>query len=241
MKTHTIEIVVAKYQEDISWLSQLSPLIKRTVYDKGEAGASNSLPNIGRESHTYLHHIITRHEELSDLTIFSQGGSPEDAPALSSILNALANNLSAILAKEKFYMDLAPVIQEFSLNATWERDKKHETLGDLVKHLFDIQAEDKKYFSRGHAIFAVNKNNIFKHPISFYEKALKSVSHSIDPQEGHFMERLWKTLLSSPECYDVAQKPGEWREIIETDGVTVKRPIPFPFDEEVAGSLFVTQ
>ena len=34
------------------------------------------LPNVGRESHTYLTHIVTQYDDLSDYTIFFQGGEP---------------------------------------------------------------------------------------------------------------------------------------------------------------------
>lgn len=64
------ELVVARYDEDIDWLKQL-PNIKISVYDKGE-GESNRLPNIGRESHTYIHHIIKNYDVMNDWTLFSQ-------------------------------------------------------------------------------------------------------------------------------------------------------------------------
>ncbi|KAG1674943.1 hypothetical protein FOA52_014737 [Chlamydomonas sp. UWO 241] len=35
--------------------------------------AVEALPNIGREAHTYLHHIVSRYADLADLTIFVQG------------------------------------------------------------------------------------------------------------------------------------------------------------------------
>jgi len=75
------ELVVARYQERLDWLT---PLLKHfdliTVYNKGSALTGLDpkikqvvLRNIGREGHTYLSHIISRYESLSDETVFCQG------------------------------------------------------------------------------------------------------------------------------------------------------------------------
>jgi hypothetical protein len=34
------------------------------------------LPNVGRESHTILWHIVTNYDRLANLTVFSQGSAP---------------------------------------------------------------------------------------------------------------------------------------------------------------------
>merc|ERR1719248_86361 len=34
------------------------------------------LPNVGRESHTYLHHIVDNYENLANWTVFTQAGEP---------------------------------------------------------------------------------------------------------------------------------------------------------------------
>jgi len=69
MKT---EIVVARYNENLSWLKKLPKDIIITVYNKGNDDInipSIKLPNIGRESHTYLYHIIKNYNNLADQTI----------------------------------------------------------------------------------------------------------------------------------------------------------------------------
>jgi hypothetical protein len=73
----SIELVIARYNEDILWLNKVKNKII-TVYNKGEDNINKKfkaipLPNIGRESHTYLTHIINNYDNLADLTIFSQG------------------------------------------------------------------------------------------------------------------------------------------------------------------------
>ena len=58
---------MARYDEDVAWSALYWPLT--TVYNKGsdlelpdQRGAAPDavvrLPNVGRESHTYLHHVV---------------------------------------------------------------------------------------------------------------------------------------------------------------------------------------
>ena len=68
------EIVIARYAEDVAWAEGRSALI----YNKGSAVQTKAkqffLPNLGREAHTYLHHIISTWDDLADTTLFTQGG-----------------------------------------------------------------------------------------------------------------------------------------------------------------------
>lgn len=114
----TWDLVVAKYNEDISWISQVPMDIKVIVYNKAEFDSVNrppflklrnkviytrpyddkkeiyrdnveyhSLPNVGREGDTYLHHIITNYHKLADYTIFSQGDPFPHSPDLLKLMD----------------------------------------------------------------------------------------------------------------------------------------------------------
>lgn len=67
------EIVVAKYKEDIRWSECVHNNV--TIYSKlvNDLQQFISLPNIGREYGTYLHHMITNYDHLADKTLFVQG------------------------------------------------------------------------------------------------------------------------------------------------------------------------
>ena len=71
------ELVVAHYTENLNWLRNLPASIQKTVYTKGpEVQPEHNhlpLPNIGREAHTYLHHLVSQYDSLADWTIFCQG------------------------------------------------------------------------------------------------------------------------------------------------------------------------
>ena len=82
--TKAVELVVAAYDEDLSWLRMYANIstvyVKgKLVYGDGLGPASTlvrTLPNVGRETHTYLHHIVENYNELADVTVFTQGMAP---------------------------------------------------------------------------------------------------------------------------------------------------------------------
>lgn len=68
-----MDIVISKYKEDISWTKNFTKS-KIFIYDKsGEDNGFINLPNIGREAHTYLTHIINNYDNLGQYTCFLQG------------------------------------------------------------------------------------------------------------------------------------------------------------------------
>lgn len=72
-----INIVVARYNEDINWLLPYNDII--IIYNKGKTNFEYvfdniiNITNIGREGHTYLYHIINNYHNLANRIIFTQG------------------------------------------------------------------------------------------------------------------------------------------------------------------------
>lgn len=83
-----IEIVIARYKESIVWSDFYKSIV--TIYDKSKMSSDGMniypedynmnnvifLPNVGRESHTYLYHIVKNYDNLADVTVFTQGTVP---------------------------------------------------------------------------------------------------------------------------------------------------------------------
>jgi hypothetical protein len=74
----TLELCIAHFNEDLSWLSTNAS--NCSIYSKGESpehpeafANSTRLPNIGRETHTYLTHIVRNYHSLPHATLFLQG------------------------------------------------------------------------------------------------------------------------------------------------------------------------
>ena len=76
-----VEVVIAQYDESLSWVdfaAERSPHVRYTVYSKGKTPLAGtiSLPNVGRESHTFLYHIVKNYDSLADWTVFTQAAAP---------------------------------------------------------------------------------------------------------------------------------------------------------------------
>lgn len=77
-------LVVARYKEDLTWLTEVDPGVRVLVYNKGPSikepailrriDKLGKLPNKGREADTYLAHLTSgRTPEDGEFTIFCQG------------------------------------------------------------------------------------------------------------------------------------------------------------------------
>lgn len=96
MAHRKFEIVIARYNEDLSWLCDplILTLLKEnehrtviTIYNKGpnrshlsmvrKSGLGNvrehRLENVGRDMHTYVYHMNRRYNDLADVTMFLPG------------------------------------------------------------------------------------------------------------------------------------------------------------------------
>ena len=87
----SVVVVIAKYKENVSWVENLK--YNYIIYDK-----SKDVPNIGRESETYLKYIINHYNNLPDYVVFLQG-NPFDH-LLQPNIDYLNNEISNIKQKE---------------------------------------------------------------------------------------------------------------------------------------------
>ena len=80
---------------------------------------------------------------------------------------------------------------------------KYENLGVFYKHLDAGPLPELVQVCYG-GVFAASVENIKKTDISIWKKAEESLSRGDNIQEGHYMERLWGPLLSTPlETYQI--------------------------------------
>lgn len=91
-----LSIAVARYQEDVAWLNELPADARVNVYNKGPEIAPgtlrpgivvHALPNYGRESGTYLHHLCHHFDPaIGDFTVFTQGDPFEHSPGFLQLM-----------------------------------------------------------------------------------------------------------------------------------------------------------
>jgi hypothetical protein len=85
----TRSVVVAHCDEDLTWMQALDPTLGKFVYSKGKNVAGETLPNVGREYHTYFTHILRHYDFLSDVTFFVQGWPLDRSAHVVSGINFL--------------------------------------------------------------------------------------------------------------------------------------------------------
>jgi len=67
------QLVVSHYEQDLTWVETASNHLDVVVYDKSvKDSAYTKLENVGREPHSYMHHIIENYNSLAEWTIFAQ-------------------------------------------------------------------------------------------------------------------------------------------------------------------------
>jgi len=201
-----VQCVVARYNEPIEWLKSNHHDV--IIYNKGGSiDFSNvvALPNVGREAHTYLYHIINNYDNLSDITMFTQAKVSDHGHTqnLDELLKKFIDNTSNFKFSsryETYRLGQSRCIDpKFNL---YEKDnliKSHAISPQLVdkimfgewfeKNIMDQYPVTLHLFS--HAIFAVSKKHILSRPKEFYEKLLVQLSTENAPIEAHFLERSW--------------------------------------------------
>jgi hypothetical protein len=96
--TNELTLVVARYEEDVQWTEAYSDIC--TLYNKGESKPNTSLPfvikleNIGREGHTYLYHIVSNYESLSQSVVFTQADPFPHNPTILCAIDAIEQTRS---------------------------------------------------------------------------------------------------------------------------------------------------
>jgi hypothetical protein len=80
--TANVRVIVSRYNEDLNWLNEYPfTEFEYIVYNKGinDDFCKNNviqvvnLPNIGREGHSYLWHIIAHYDHLANILVFFPG------------------------------------------------------------------------------------------------------------------------------------------------------------------------
>jgi len=180
-KTYSSELVVAYYNEDINWIN-INDFDKIKIYDKGNNLDNKfetiKLENIGRETHTYIYHIIENYDNLSDLTFFTQGNPFDHCQDF----------------KEKIKL----FIQTWYSN-THDCDitgaPEHNGLN--IKEIADeleLNIDDNITFKSG-SIFSIYKDEILKHDKSYYINMLNVIKkYKLSPW---VIERLWGYIFNN--------------------------------------------
>lgn len=193
-----MQIIVARYNENIDYLEVFNDII--VVYNKGNDDINPiyknviKLINVGRESHTYLYHIINNYHNLAERTFFMQGIINDhkilefieyfkNKPFIGKISNLYIELLKKPIEFDKKY--LISLKNGFLLRSKY-------TPYQFIQNILGIDiSNDIKFDMIWGANFVVSRDLIHKKPIEFYINIIKYLEFYNNPEEGHFFERSW--------------------------------------------------
>ena len=222
-------LIIARYSEDLQWLEEHKDF-KIIVYNKGKKLKKNrlfnikDLENVGRESHTWLYHIIKNYNKLDDINIFLQGKIDDlNCMAYSDPNKYIKETIQQGFAASRYGL-LGPFHWDWNVNI--QNDKRYKTqwlnkeisrskigFRNFAKALFpQIPLFVATSYS---GCFAVKKETILQHEVSFYENLLDILEKHKNPIEGHYMERLW--------CYIFTQNRLIKKAIIDVPKTKIQR------------------
>lgn len=225
------EIVISRYNEDLSFL--LNDDFKKyrdhfdiTIYNKGpditnqeikDLCKIHQLPNVGRECHTFLYHIIENYDNLSDLTIFLPGSfynTPFKKERAMKILDLAYENKDQEEQKSIFFVQKAdkPIrefFKDFTIDSYVSSSNENKQILKEEDHRIQNSPErpyyqwfDKNFHDNKtnlffyNCIFSVCKDDILKNDIEIYNKLMNYLKDHKNPEVGHYMERSWCALFN---------------------------------------------
>jgi hypothetical protein len=222
-KSKSINIIVSRYNEKLEWTNK-EPYnkYKYIIYNKGyndnfeKKYVSNiiKLLNVGRESHTYLYHIVNNYDNLADINVFLPGSIDTSNTIYkkdlfaTKILNYIKKYNNAVflsfgdikdndITKEFYNFKVDTYSSTTPENNQQNTELKIRKSEDRPFHnwfLKNIGSYKVKYVIH-YGIFSVNKKDILQHPKSYYENLLKLVSDHSNPEDGHYLEKSWAAIF----------------------------------------------
>jgi hypothetical protein len=192
-----LQLVVARYCENLNWLGNIPAEIATVIYDKSTEPWPGSLrlANAGREAHTYLHHISSRYEDLAEITVFCQGKPFDHAFDFHQTLRDLAKAPEGAPVFRWLGHSVDTDSSDGQLFQTWSKNPDGEDLALTAFHraLFGEDGPGEYPFYLG-AQFVVRRELVLRRPRSFYERA-RQLSLEF-PHAAHCFERCWDRVFN---------------------------------------------
>lgn len=207
-------VVVARYKEDVSWVPAAYDPEHVIIYNKGPSlpspltsssapSSSTSppssrnytvvnLPNVGRESHTYLIYIIQHYDRLPEIVHFTQAGTTDHQDRMTCSFTDLGDSAySQNTTVSSFTKGLTPdgyIGNYLGQNTSPSAESGPAWFARYVDDSVDLEQDIHIWYA---GIFSVRRERILSRPRLFYERLLQQLDHHPNPEVGHFMERSW--------------------------------------------------
>ena len=218
-QTKTVELVIARYNEDLNWMQNkpISHYPNVIIYNKGpnmdfyheSSSQIVDVVNVGRCDHTYLYHIVKNYESLKDITVFLPGSADMGFKIKQTmdLFNEIeSSGQAAFVNTRTFPNTLRNVYGDFQLDEWKASDERNTAINDeskleLSKYRpygvwYDHYLSDKDAYTLSfYGIFSVAKEDIIQHPKVYYENLIQDLSNSSNPEVGHYFERSWTAIF----------------------------------------------
>ena len=197
-------VVVSRFNEDVAWIMEKKDEFDVVVFNKGSSLENCiSLPNLGRESHTYVHYIIQNYSKLPELVVFVQASPFDHVMNMNSLVvqarekgmsqNKAAHNVgrNSVTANFKIFIHNGSQVFPFTVNG------KVLGYGEWYTHVTGkpFPVYPIEWYIGG--CFAATRERIQSVPLKTWKTIYESLSYSVNPMTGHFMERSWYLLMNS--------------------------------------------
>ncbi|XP_022083668.1 uncharacterized protein LOC110975458 isoform X3 [Acanthaster planci] len=201
------EVVVSHYNEPLDWLKPCAEQAGHVYHKGSDRGPPfdmykwERLPNVGREAHTYLYHILQNYDSLAEVTVFLQGhgSQPHITWCFADPAEFVAMAKKNIFCKKHGSYGNWGRINHFG---KWLKDLKagsmrraKSTVGEFYTALFGTRPP-RAVPACYAGCFSASRANLQRHPKTFYQKALSFVNDHSNPEEGHYFERLWAAIIN---------------------------------------------
>ena len=214
-ENNNIEIVVARYNENLEWLKEEPfnkyPTIcynsgKNTDFYKPENMKIINIEYIGKEAYTYIYHIINCYDNLANITIFLPGStnSIHKLEKAKQQVYEIEKHKNTVFISFK-YNDIRNDIYDFILdewcstsvenikeNAKCKLNpSKIRPFGKWYDHFFT--GKNTQYFNTC-GILGIHKKHIIQNTKEYYQTLLNEFEEPND-EVAHYFERAWEAIF----------------------------------------------
>lgn len=218
-----VDVVISRYEENLDWVvDDLMPIIgagsRIVVYNKGRRETLTSkisgakivdLPNVGREGHTYLHHIIETHGHEGRRPVLFLPGScyafPEKWAKVQKIIGKFDGASSTFVCDDVMPGD----IYDFSIDRWAAREPKNNAtnsadrlvpspvrpFGRWFDEVVRIGNKDPPRCLSLGGMFIAAPKDLDRKPRAYYERIKAFLDGDDNTEAGHFVERAWPAIV----------------------------------------------
>lgn len=213
------DIVIAHYNENLKWVNHLKHnnirhinlyhkkftskiFTKHQFISKNQKIKNFTLPNIGRESHTYFTYCIDNYFDIADFVFFVQGNPDAHGFNYKYILKYID-----IISKQS-HIKFTPNFRSSSMFLGLKNGRlSHWAHSETQPSKYNMSEWFKQYICKDEinldkanicfgANFGVSKDRILSRNMEEYINIRDKELSTINPESGHFMERSWFYLFN---------------------------------------------